>query len=378
VPRLLHTADWQIGRQYPQWPADNAVPLAEARFEAVERLAALATAHQVDAVLVAGDVFDAQGVSDRTVRRLFQALAAYAGPWYMIPGNHDAALAESVWTRAQRLGAVPPQVHLLLKPEVHLAPALGLALLPAPLTQRHTHGDLTAWFDQADTPAGLWRVGLAHGSVQGVLPQDIDATNPIAPDRAQRAHLHYLALGDWHGTKRMDARTWYSGTPEPERFKNNGAGQALLVTLEEPGRDPVVQPLPVGRHRWHSHAADLQVATDLDALLTTLAGLGATDVLDLRLAGSLDWPGHQRLRAALAQAEARLRHLQVDLSTLRLAPTDDDLANLHADGYLGELISELRDEGQAATPEAQTARDALTLLASLLAPEAGALRPEGA
>ena len=31
------------------------------------------------------------------------AMVGYAGPWVLIPGNHDAALAESVWTRAQRL-----------------------------------------------------------------------------------------------------------------------------------------------------------------------------------------------------------------------------------------------------------------------------------
>jgi DNA repair exonuclease SbcCD nuclease subunit len=96
---FLHTADWQIGRQYGQFDDDDAAVLAEARLETVARLAALARERGVDAVLVAGDVFDTQAVSDRSIRRLFDALAGYAGPWVMIPGNHDAALAESVWTR---------------------------------------------------------------------------------------------------------------------------------------------------------------------------------------------------------------------------------------------------------------------------------------
>ena len=74
MPRFLHTADWQIGRQYTRFAADDAVPLAEARLRAVETLARLATEHAVDAVLVAGDVFDAQTVADRTIRRLFNAL----------------------------------------------------------------------------------------------------------------------------------------------------------------------------------------------------------------------------------------------------------------------------------------------------------------
>lgn len=87
MPRFLHTADWQIGRQYSQFLPDDAVPLAEARLAAVETIARLAVEHKVDAVLVAGDDFDAQTVSDRTVRRLFNAMEAYAGPWLLIPGN---------------------------------------------------------------------------------------------------------------------------------------------------------------------------------------------------------------------------------------------------------------------------------------------------
>jgi len=366
MPRFLHTADWQIGRQFATFDAEHAPILAEARIGTVERLAALATRHQVDAVLVAGDVFDAQTVSDRTVRRLFNALAGYAGPWLMIPGNHDAALAESVWTRAQRLGAVPSNAHLLLVPEVKLFAGQGFAVLPAPLTQRHTYGDLTAWFDQADTPADLLRIGLAHGSVQGILAEDIDSANPIAPDRAARARLDYLALGDWHGCKPIDARTAYSGTPEPDRFKANGAGQALLVEIARPGAEPVITALPTGQFRWQALAFTLQVESDLDALTAGLQALTPSDVVDLTVAGQIDLAGHQRLSAAIGRAEAQVRHLQADLSGLRLAPTDDDIAGLQADGYLGEVIAELRDASVAGGEGAQAAQDALALLTAAL------------
>jgi DNA repair exonuclease SbcCD nuclease subunit len=366
MPLLLHTADWQIGRTYASFPPENAHPLAEARLAAVERLAALATAEGVDAVLVAGDVFDAQTVSDRTLRRLFNALAGFTGPWLLLPGNHDAALAESVWTRAQRLRAVPPHAHLLLRPEPWIDAGRGLAVLPAPLTQRHTHGDLTAWFDAADTPAGLARIGLAHGSVQGLLAEDLDATNPIAPDRAERARLDYLALGDWHGAKRIGPRCSYSGTPETDRFRNNDSGQALLVQVA-PGAEPVLRALPVGRYRWRQLEQALQVPSDLDELVATLATLGADDVLELTLTGRLDLAGQQRLAEALARAEASARHLQTDRAGLSLQPTDEDLAALQADGYLGEVIGELRSAQAAGGADGAVAQEALALLCSALA-----------
>ncbi|MDM0012466.1 DNA repair exonuclease [Variovorax sp. J22P168] len=374
MTRFLHTADWQIGRQFATFDPEHAPILAEARIAAVERLAALATEQGVDAVLVAGDVFDAQTVSERTVRRLFNALAGFAGPWILIPGNHDAALAESVWTRAQRLGAVPPNAHLLLKPEVRLFEAQGFAVLPAPLTQRHTYNDLTAWFDGAETPPGLLRIGLGHGSVQGILAEGIDSTNPLAPERAASARLDYLALGDWHGCKRIDARTWYAGTPEPDRFKANDAGHALLVEIEAPGAEPRVTPLAVGRFRWHQLVAQLHVASDVELLLEQLARLGAADVVDLRVHGRIDLAGRQRLQAAIGSAEARARHLQADLAALQLVPTDEDIANLQADGYLGDVIAELRAaQGGADAHQAQVAQQALALLTTALVQRAPAV-----
>ncbi len=368
MTKILHTADWQIGRVYGAFDPEDAVPLAEARYAAVERLAAMATAEQVDAVVVAGDVFDAQAVSARCIRRLFNALAGYAGPWVMIPGNHDAALAESVWTHAARLGALPANLHLALAPRILELPASRMALLCAPLTQRHTYDDLTAWFDSAVTPPGWLRVGVAHGAVQGVLAEGIDSANPIAPDRARRARLDYLALGDWHGTRCIDERSWYSGTPEPDRFKANDAGQALLVSFDPDGGPPVVQARRAAQFRWQQQAHALAVASDLDALVQSLAQAGRGDVIELRLSGQVDLAGQGRLLQALGAAQAAVRCLRTDLSGLQLAPTAEDIAALQADGYLGELINELRDESlQTPGDDARRAHDALAILTSLLA-----------
>lgn len=366
MPRFLHTADWQMGRTYRGFAAEDAAALSDARFKVVERLAQLATDEKVDAILVAGDVFDAPNLSDRTIHRTFNALAAFPGPWILIPGNHDAALAESVWTQAARLRAIPENAHVLLKPGVTEFAKLGFAILSAPLTQRQTHDDLTAWFDTAETPSGLLRIGLAHGSVEDQLPEAADSSNPIASDRAESARLDYLALGDWHGTKCINVRTWYSGTPEQERFKDNSAGQALIVEIDHPGAEPKVTPRPVGYHRWIKLNQHLTVASDLEQALQALNALPVQSVVDITVGGQLDLTGFEHLQRALSAATGRQRSFVAHLEALRVEPTEDDLASLQADGYVGDVIADLRERQQAEGEQAETARNALVILAGML------------
>jgi DNA repair exonuclease SbcCD nuclease subunit len=373
--KILHTADWQIGRQYSRFDPEDGAQLAAERYRVVERIAQLAQDRQVDAVLVSGDGFDSQTLKDLSIRRLFNSLSGYTGPWILLPGNHDAALAESIWTQARRLNAVPPNVHLALEPEIIPFADAGFVVLTAPLTQRHTFADLTAWFDSAETPAGLIRIGLAHGSVQGVLADDVDSPNPIAANRVETARLDYLALGDWHGLKSIDPRTWYSGTPEQDRFKDNDAGHVLEVEIAGTGVEPIVTPHRLGRFRWQTRQTVLSVASDLDQLAQDLALLGEDDVLDLQVSGYADLAGRHRLLQLADATAARVRAMSVDIASLNVLPTDADVVALNADGYLAEVITDLR-ERQAGGEDA-VAREALTILAGLLMdrqPQA----PEGA
>lgn len=363
--QFLHTADWQIGRVFSQFDEEDGAALAAARTDAVRRIAELAAREQVDAVLVAGDVFDAQGVRDKTVDRLFLAMAAFAGPWLLLPGNHDAALAESVWSRAQRRGVIPANVTACLAPVPVTLPGKAV-ILPAPLVQRHTYSDLTAWFDTADTDPQLPRIGLAHGSVQGLLAQDIDASNPIAADRVTRARLDYLALGDWHGTRQVEPRCWYAGTPETDRFRDNDSGQALRVTIDGPGATPQVRAERTGAFRWVTQEHALGGPTDVDQALAALGTLDAHCVAQVRLTGLADLAGHRRLAQAVDGLSARVRALLWDTDALRALPTDDDIAALHADGFVGEVLQQLREQQVGGGSDGEQARDALLALAGFL------------
>jgi hypothetical protein len=95
----------------------------------------------------------------------------------------------------------------------------------------------------------------------------------------------------------------------------------------------------------------------------------------VRLSGRVDLPGMARLREALAGAEASARSLLQDLGELRLLPTDEDIAALAADGYVGEVLAALRVRQEAGGDDAGLAAEALGLLAGMLADSRDSGRP---
>lgn len=348
--RLLHSADWQLGRSFSMIGGDAAALLREARFEAVRRLARLAVEHDVAAVLVAGDVFDSNQVADATIHRGLQAMSGFKGPWILLPGNHDAHLAECVWTRLERLGR-PPNVRIAAE-AVPMALADGrVVVLPAPLTARRTLDDLTLWMDRAETPAAALRIGLAHGAVQGRLPPGADAENPIAPDRPDLARLDYLALGDWHGMLEIGPRCWYAGTPEPDRFPANRPGNVLLVELDRPGAPPLVTPLPTASYRWLALDARNADSIAVERRLADLADAPRT-LLSLRLSGAVGLAERAALDAVCERWAARLCHLSVDETDLTVLPEAADVAALDVDGPIGAVARLLGERAAAGDADA--------------------------
>jgi DNA repair exonuclease SbcCD nuclease subunit len=362
---LLHTADWQIGKQFASIPGDAGAALRSQRLETIAALAALAGERGVDAVLVAGDVFEDNAVSDETLRRTMNALNGFRGPWVLLPGNHDAALAQSAWSRLRRLAIVPDNVTLATEAEPVELCGGRLCVLPAPLQRRHEVRDLTDYFDAVDSASGALRVGLAHGAVRNRLPAESEAMNPISDTRADSARLDYLALGDWHGTLEIAPRSWYAGTPEPDRFRSNDPGNVLLVELSEPGAPPLVTKRQLGRFRWQQLDFELADEAGIEVLDGRLGALeeAANTLLRLRLSGTLDLGARLQLDELLASWRARLHHLGVDESALVARPSAQDIAAIGASGFVRDAIDTLiRIQDDPAHPDHDHAARALQVL----------------
>ena len=56
--RLLHTADWHLGRRFPSFPDEGQKKLSRARMDVISRILDVARRNAVNAVLCVGDIFD--------------------------------------------------------------------------------------------------------------------------------------------------------------------------------------------------------------------------------------------------------------------------------------------------------------------------------
>jgi DNA repair exonuclease SbcCD nuclease subunit len=342
--RLIHTADWQIGKVFRFVDHGTMGVLQEARLEAVSAIGRLAAEHGAPIVLVAGDIYDIATAADRTLAQPLARMHAFAGvEWHLIPGNHDPHQPGGPWDRVLHRG-LPGNVRVHLE-AAPVTLAEGATLLPAPLARRRALADPTAWMDQAATPEGTIRIGLAHGSISAFGSDARTQPNLIDPGRPEQAGLGYLALGDWHGTKRIGPRCWYAGTPEVDDFGVEGGGHALLVDLAAPDAPPEVRPLPTGRFAWRRETVQIHGEDEVQVVTARLRALHedpACLLMDVRLEGTLSLSGRERLARALDDLVAALRFLRVDDGGLYLSPSAEDLEAIAPGGFVRIAAEKLR------------------------------------
>jgi len=100
VLKVLHTADWHLGRRFPSFPEEAQKKLSRARMEVIARVFDVARRNGVGAVLCAGDLFDDPTPSEDFWEGLAKTLRDHPGPHiptFLVPGNHDPLTPESVW-----------------------------------------------------------------------------------------------------------------------------------------------------------------------------------------------------------------------------------------------------------------------------------------
>jgi len=386
--RLLHTADVHLGARYADL-GDRAAAQRERQFAAFEAAVDLALKEQVDAVLIAGDLFDSNVQPRRSVERVAAELRRLQEArirTVVIPGTHDVYDRASIY-RAYDLPAMAgcrpgEDLVTVLTPERGSVRFEGLDLAvhgPVFATKRAPHSPLDGFRTDVAGDA-TWHVGLIHGSI--AIPGKTDGDEVvITVDEIGASGLDYLALGHWHSTQqgRAGATTWaYAGAPEPVALDQDRAGNVLLVSLEPgpDGRRVTVEERPVGRTRFERTEVDAATIGSQPALVTALLQSASPDlVLDVRVVGvrpdDLDLVSEE-VEAALAPSFMKVRVRDRSLAALPDGPIPS------ADTIAGAFIRDLevriaQQEAAGDVAEASELRDALRLGRLLLAGQEVAL-----
>ncbi|MEU7034386.1 exonuclease SbcCD subunit D [Streptomyces sp. NPDC046237] len=274
--RFLHTSDWHLGRSF------HRVSLLDAQSAFLDHLVATVRERDVDAVLVAGDVYD-RAVPPLTAVELFDTalhrLAEAGVPTVMISGNHDSARRLGVGAGLiERAG-----IHLRTDPagvgtpvmldDAHGAVALyGLPYLePALVRERFGAAKagheavLSAAMDRvradlSTRPAGTRSVVLAHAFVAGGEPSDSERDITVGGVAAVPAGVFdgvdYVALGHLHGSQTVTPRVRYSGSPLAYSFSEVHHRKSMWLidlgadgTIEAAERVDCPVPRPLARIR---------------------------------------------------------------------------------------------------------------------------------
>jgi len=295
--RLLHTSDWHIGRTL------HRTSLLEAQATFIDFLLELVVAESIDAVLIAGDLYDRAIPPTDAVALFGEALGrlhAAGVPVVAISGNHDSAerldfatgllapagihLRSSVSRVAEPVVLTDEHGPVAIYAIPYLEPDLRWRALEAE-QPRHAavlHAAMTRVRADLAARSGTRSVVLAHAFVAGSGEVDecdserdvsIGGT-PLIPV-AVFDGVDYVALGHLHGRQSPAATVTYSGTPIAYSFSEAGHTKSVsIVDLAADGSvaitpvpTPVTRRLATVRATLHELLADPAHADLEDAFL---------------------------------------------------------------------------------------------------------------
>lgn len=286
---FLQTSDWQIGMK--GGGLGEAAPIVrKVRIESIHDVLKSAQEQKVDFVLLCGDIFEHNMVSQEEVKKVVAIFNRYPNmPLYLLPGNHDILGADCVYNRIifQRMN------HLTVLNTSDPVEVTGATLHPCPVLSKFPTRDIAEAIPVVRELDGI-HIGVAHGSLIGKSPapnwEDTDL--PIDPSCVDRTGIDYLALGHWHSHRTFDDRTGitriaYSGTHEQTGFGEDNAGQCLLVQIDGKGDAPKIQPIRTGQLTWASREFEVKDSSSLIELKNDFESIKGVDLVRLVLRGEL-------------------------------------------------------------------------------------------
>jgi DNA repair exonuclease SbcCD nuclease subunit len=182
---VLHTSDCHLGAG-PGGREETAFALA----------IALARDEQVDAVLIAGDLFDSARVPDDVIAWTGDQLASLDCPVVVIPGNHDVLAERSVYHRFD-MATQCPGVHFIDRHEGQLVAVPGTDVVTWGRAMTEHEPAYRPFEGLPAPPADSWSIAVGHGLLLDDGPSH--RSSPIFASDLAAVAWDYVALGHIHG-----------------------------------------------------------------------------------------------------------------------------------------------------------------------------------
>lgn len=228
--RCLHTADLHLDWVFDKMPPRQRAIRGQEVAARLGTIASLAVEHEVQLLLIAGDLFDIPEVAATTAAYAAGIFAELEGRDIrvaLIPGNHDPLVPGSVWEKQ----AFPPNVFLFRTPGWQHAEIIdGLHLYGIPFIPSLADEPVLRGLELV--PASGYHVALLHGQFLEI-EGGIHPYYPFVGADMEASGLHYLALGHVHRPLALPpagrTKSWYPGSPIRFTFRNLQERQVVLV-----------------------------------------------------------------------------------------------------------------------------------------------------
>jgi len=306
--RFVHAADLHLDAPFKGVDAtDQRVgdALIASTYDALDALVAVCIGHDVDFLVIAGDVYNA---SERSLRAEFAfrdacvRLSEVGIAVYIVRGNHDPASGRTAGL------TLPANVHVFSGAEVERVvferegrPAC--ALYGRSFRTREEKGNLAAAFSR--DPADVLAIGVLHTNVGGRT--DYEPYAPCSLSDLRAARMDYWALGHIHKPEVLSSEppAAYSGCTQGLTPNESGPRGCRVVSLSRDGVS--AEFVPTASVLWDRTHLDVGEIEDIDGVV---GALGAAVDAAARAAGDspvvmrIDLTGRSAVHGALARPGA--------------------------------------------------------------------------